>query len=155
MLNVFFLMLPLAFIGLGYLIGSTREKNHLRALDLREATLKDIVVTDLKTIPDPGSVSNSQLVMGEAVMASDYFKSIASQLRNLVGGELKSLETLCARARREAVCRMLEQARELGAAEVHNVRLETSNIVSRGGRSKSISAEMFAYGTAIIRRSPA
>jgi len=145
------ILVPLALVALGYTIGRVREGNHIKSLETREASFADIVVTDLKTVPDADNVSAAHLVMGEAVIATDYFKSFAAQLRNLVGGEVLSLETLARRARREAVVRMLDQARQMGASEVHNVRLETSNVLSAGGRSKAISAEMFAYGTAIVR----
>ena len=146
------LLLPVALLGFGYLIGHVREQLHLKSLNEREAALADIFVTDLKTIQAPETVSHAELVMGEAVIATDYFKSFASQLRNLVGGQVRSLESLMTRARREALVRMLEQARRLGAVEVHNVRLETSNVMCRGGTSKAISAEVFAFGTAIKRK---
>ncbi len=92
--------------------------------------------------------------MGEAVIATDYFKSIATKLRNLIGGEMKSMQSLVDRARREAIVRMLEQADRAGATEVHNVRLETSNIRSASSRQKQkgISVEMLAFGTAVVRR---
>jgi uncharacterized protein YbjQ (UPF0145 family) len=151
-LDLILLLLPFGLVALGYSIGRRRERNHIRSLDRREAALDDIITTDLKRIPDPGNVAEARLVMGEAVMATDYFKSFAAGLRNLVGGEVSALEVLVRRARREASIRMLEQAQQMGATEVHNIRFETSNVLSAGGRSKSISAEMFAYGTAIVRR---
>ena len=91
------------------------------------------------------------LVMGEAVIATDYFKSFAAQLRNIVGGRVRAYETLMSRARREAGLRMLEKARKFGATEVYNVRYETSNIRSGGRRSPAVSVEVFAFGTAVVR----
>lgn len=151
-LNLIFALLPVLLIALGFWVGHSRERRHIESLDAREVDMRDMIVTDLKTVSDPDNVTGASLVMGEAVIATDYFKSFASQLRNLVGGEVRTLETLARRARREAMLRMLEQARQMGATEVHNVRLETSNIRSAGGRSKAISVEMLVFGTAIIRR---
>lgn len=152
-LNVILTLSPFALIGLGYLVGHWREQSHLKSLAIREEALGHIVVTDLKTLPNPETASSGCLVMGEAVIATDYFKSIATQLRNLIGGEMKSMQSLVDRARREAMVRMLEQADRAGATEVHNVRLETSNIRSATSRKKAaISVEMLAFGTAIVRR---
>ncbi len=146
-------LFPFALIGLGYLVGHWREQSHLKSLAKREAALGHIVVTDLKTVANPKTASSGCLVMGEAVIATDYFKSIATQLRNLVGGEMKSMQSLVDRARREAIVRMLQQADRAGATEVHNVRLETSNIRSATSQKKAaISVEMLAFGTAVVRR---
>jgi uncharacterized protein YbjQ (UPF0145 family) len=141
----------LVLLGLGYGLGSWRERRHIKALTLREQQFADMSVTSLKTVPHPESVGEALLVAGDAVIASDYFKSWAAKLRNIVGGEIRSFETLMSRARREATLRMLERAREAGATEVYNVRFETSNIRSAGRRGASASVEVFAFGTAVIR----
>ena len=146
-------LLPFWIIALGYTGGRWREQSHLKSLAIREEALGHIVVTNLKTVANPETAASGCLVMGEAVIATDYFKSIAAQLRNLIGGEMKSMQSLVDRARREAMVRMLEQADRAGASEVHNVRLETSNIRSATSRKKAaISVEMLAFGPAIVRR---
>ena len=153
LLSVMITLFPFVLIGLGYVVGRWREQSHLKSLAVREEALGHIMVTDLKTIADPRTAASGCLVMGEAVIATDYFKSIATQLRNLIGGEMKSMQSLVDRARREAIVRMLEQADRAGAPEVHNVRLETSNIRSATSRKKAgISVEMLAFGTAVVRR---
>ncbi len=148
-------LLPLLLIAVGYIVGSMVERRHLKQLSGREQQVAGLMVTNLKTVPDPATVRSAVLVLGEAVIATDYFKLVASQLRRLIGGEIRSLQSLVDRARREATCRMLEQAAALGACEVHSVRFETSNIRSAAGAAKSISVEMLAFGTAIIRQADA
>ena len=91
------------------------------------------------------------LVSGDAVIATDYFKGFAARLRSIVGGEIRSYVTLMERARREATLRLLQQARDVGATEVWNVRYETSNIRSGARRNPSVSVEVFAFGTAVVR----
>ena len=82
-------------------------------------------------------------------MAADYFKSFASSLKTLIGGRMKSLERMQERARREAVLRMTEQARALGAKAVTNVRIDTSTI--SGKRQGSCAGvEVIASGTALV-----
>ena len=139
-------------VVLGYSVGSARERRHLRSLSERESQLGHIVYTNVRTIPSNWKVTNAALVDGQAVIASDYFKTLMAKLRNLFGGEVRSLETLMARARREAILRMLDQAAAMGASAVWNVRLETSTIGRGTGRKKGglATAEIYAYGTALV-----
>ena len=93
------------------------------------------------------------LVVGSVVIAEDYFKRVAASLKSLVGGNLRSYETLLERGRREAVVRMKKEARRLGATQVVNVRFETASLSEDwSGRRPMFSAELIAYGTALVRR---
>lgn len=143
---------PLLLIGFGFFVGGWRERSHLRALDLRETAASDVTITNLKTIPRPETVTGARLVSGNVVIATDYFKTFATQLRGLVGGELKAAQSLLLRARREALMRMVDDAREFGAAEVCNVRFQFCSISQMSGKKGAMSVEMYAYGTAVIRR---
>ena len=138
-------------LGVGYGLGVWQEWRHLRSLARREAAVAGMVVSNLSAVLDPGSVRRAFFVSGDAVIATDYFRSIAAELRNIVGGEVRAFERLMARARREAGARMLEQARRLGATEVWNVRFETSNVRSANRRNAAVSVEVFAFGTAVVR----
>ena len=149
-----FQLIPvLVLLVLGYVVGTlVRERNHLRSLARREEEFGDIVVTNLRQVSEPDSVAHAQFVSGDAVIATDYFKSFFAGLRNIVGGEVGTFKSLMSRARREATLRMLEKARRMGATEVWNVRHETSNIRSASGRNKGVSVEVFSFGTAVVRR---
>jgi uncharacterized protein YbjQ (UPF0145 family) len=139
------------FLILGFAVGTTRERRHFASLSRRERQFADVGIVNLKTVSRPETVRNAVLVSGDAVIATDYFKGFAARLRNIIGGEIRSYETLMERARREATLRLLQQARNIGATEVWNVRYETSNIMSAGRRSPSVSVEVFAFGTAVVR----
>jgi len=138
-------------VVLGLVVGTWRERSHFQSLARRESGFGDIGIVNLKTVRDTDRVKLAALVMGDAVIATDYFKGVAAKLRNIVGGEVRSYETLMERARREATLRMLRQARDLGATEVWNVRYETSNIRSASRRSPAVSVEVFVFGTAVAR----
>ena len=56
----------------------------------------------------------------------DYF----AQLRAAFGGELKTYTDLMMEAREEATERMVDEAVELGANAVLNIRVETSNLAA-------------------------
>jgi uncharacterized protein YbjQ (UPF0145 family) len=138
-------------IILGFSVGTWRESSHLKSLDIRERNTQNIIVTNLRHVPETPAIREATFVAGNAVIATDYFKTFAAGLRNIVGGEVKTFERLLQRARREARMRMIEEAMALGATEIHNVRYETSNVMGATSRNPAASVEVYAYGTAIIR----
>jgi uncharacterized protein YbjQ (UPF0145 family) len=122
---------------------------HFRRLAEREAALSHILVTDLRSLPPGCAAKPFGFVTGEVVISSDYFKTFAASLKKLVGGELRTFETLMERARREALVRALESADRMGANRLVNVRFATSNIGSMKRKRMAAMVEMYAYGTAI------
>ena len=96
------------------------------------------------------------VVSGSVVISVDYFKRFLAGLRTIVGGRVTSYESLLDRARREAILRCKEAARERGYQAVVNLRLETTR-VSRASRDSSATAgvEVLAFGTGLeLRRDP-
>ncbi len=151
LITLFFnLALPLLLLVVGFLVGTIVERRHLRRIRAREAELRDVLAFALRRIPEDLEVSAPNFVAGSAVISVDYFKRFAASLRGLIGGRLGAYESLFERARREAMVRMKEEARRLGADIVLNVKLETTRIQA-GGRNATISVEALAYGTAYRR----
>jgi uncharacterized protein YbjQ (UPF0145 family) len=147
-LNLFVFLI---LLGLGYGVGRYLERRHYRSIIRREKVLNRLPAVAAKS-PDAGTLLASgecQLVMGSVVVSVDYFKRVVAGLRNLVGGRVRSYESLVDRARREAVLRMKQQASERGADLVFNVKLETASI-SKGRKNAIGSVEVLAYGTALI-----
>jgi len=145
--------LPALFLGFGWFIGYLSETRHERSLQKREDALKDVEVTDMRNPPGfSDSSGQCMLVTGEAVMASDVFKTWVFGLKNVVGGESKTFTRLFGRARREALLRMKAQAKELGCNAVCNVRIEGADIggnaSGKGGKRGSNMAVVMASGTA-------
>jgi uncharacterized protein YbjQ (UPF0145 family) len=99
-------------------------------------------MTNIHYLPGHRIVEHYGLVQGSTIRAKHLGRDIAASLKNLVGGELKGYTELLSEARAEATRRMVEQARQLGANAVINVRYATSS-VAQGA------AELFAYGTAV------
>jgi len=142
----------LVLLALGYGFGRHAEKKHYRSIIEREKTFRGkILLIPSKHLPAEFGALDSQLVSGSVVISVDYFKRLLAALRNFFGGRVKSYETLLDRARREAILRMQQQARELGANTVMNIKLETASI-SKGRRDAIGSVEILAYGTAMIPR---
>ncbi|MCW8889067.1 MAG: YbjQ family protein [Sedimenticola sp.] len=147
------LIIFLVLMTLGYLVGQYAEKRHYESIIKREQKLKNLP-TIASRFPPPGKRLDQQLVMGSTVISIDYFKRFIATLRNLFGGRVTSYESLLDRARRESLLRMKEQANELGAEYVFNVKYETASI-SKGRNNTIGSVEVLAYGTALLRPSEA
>tara|TARA_B100001245_G_scaffold122318_1_gene89976 strand:- start:455 stop:769 length:315 start_codon:yes stop_codon:yes gene_type:complete len=101
-----------------------------------------MVCSNTEEIPGQQIVEFYGVVTGSTVRAKHIGRDIAAGLKNFVGGELKGYTELLQEAREEALHRMMEQARSVGANAVINVRFGTSS-VAQGA------AELFAYGTAV------
>ena len=86
------------------------------------------------------------LVRGSSIRARHIGRDLVASLRHLAGGELYEYTKLLAEAREQAIDRMVEEAKALGANAVLSVRFQSAE-VSRGA------AEMLAYGTAAILES--
>ena len=138
-------------IVVGLVVGRENERRHLRELAANEDSLRDIAASSGRGAADAGTFRSATLVVGSVVIAEDYFKRVAAALKSLVGGNIRSYESLLERGRREAIVRMKQEARRLGAAQIVNVRLETASLSEdwSGGRP-IFSAELIAYGTALL-----
>lgn len=143
------LVIFLFLICLGLVAGTINEKSHIRNLDLREQDQSDILITQLKTFPArvPGD-QPPKMFTGEVSIATDYLKSFLASLKNLLGGEVKSYQTLQTRARREALMRLVEQARDEGYNAICNVRLETADVGGNSTLKKTAMVSIIASGTA-------
>ena len=101
-----------------------------------------MIVVNTETIPGYEIVAVKGLVQGNTIRAKHLGRDITASLKNLVGGELTQYTELLTESRRQAVERMIQQAQELGADAIVNVRFTTSSIAAGA-------AELYAYGTAV------
>jgi uncharacterized protein YbjQ (UPF0145 family) len=148
---------PLLLLVGAYFAGSWLERRHYREIRRREARWRRLPAVTLRRVPSGWRVRDSVLVTGSVVVSVDYFKRFLAGLRGLVGGRVKSYESILDRARREAVLRLKKEAMDRGFHAVINVRLETSRLASarRGGQGTA-GLEVLAFGTALkLDRRPA
>ncbi len=99
----------------------------------------------LTTKPDfEGRVINKELglVEGNTVQSRFFARDIIAGIRKMFGLELKEYTELLTKSRTIAKERMIEQAEELGANAIVNIRYMTSEITSEA-------SEIFVYGTAV------
>lgn len=139
----------LGMLSLGYLFGRRNERKHYRSIQAREDELRSLLVLSTKIPPRSMLSHSSEMVSGSVVISVDYFKTVVAGLRSLVGGRVGAYESLLDRGRREAILRMQQEAKTLGADAVLNLKLETSRIGDNAGKGLG-SIEVLAYGTAMI-----
>ena len=101
-----------------------------------------MIITNIETIPGKTITSCFGVVSGSTVRAKHAGRDIMAGLKNLVGGELVGYTELLSESRDEATQRMINQAIEMGANAIVNVRYSTSS-VSAGA------SEIYVYGTAV------
>ena len=101
-----------------------------------------MLLTNTETVPGKTVVEHFGLVSGSTVRAKHVGRDILAGLKNIVGGELKGYTELLQESRQQAVDRMTQQAEQMGANAIVNVRFATSS-VAQGA------AELYVYGTAV------
>jgi len=109
---------------------------------IKTSVRNGMFITNIETVPGKSVVEHFGLVSGNTIRAKHLGKDILAGLKNLLGGELKSYTKLLQESREQAMERMIEQARQLGANAIVNIRFSTSS-VTQGA------AELYAYGTAL------
>ncbi len=101
-----------------------------------------MILCNTETLPGKRIIKNCGLVQGSTVRAKHLGRDIMAGLKNIVGGELAGYTELLEDARKEAMNRMIDDARTMGADAIINVRFSTTS-VTQGA------AELFAYGSAV------
>jgi uncharacterized protein YbjQ (UPF0145 family) len=104
--------------------------------------MTDILVTNSETVPGKKVVQILGVVKGNTVRTRNIGRDIGASFKNIIGGEIKSYTDMIAQARDEAYNRMVNQAVDLKADAVINMRFMTSSILAGA-------SELLAYGTAV------
>ena len=82
------------------------------------------------------------LVKGSTIQSKNLGKDITQAFKSLIGGELKAYTEMMNEARALATKRMAEEAEQMGADGVVNIRYASSSVMQNA-------AEVIAYGTAV------
>ncbi|MDR1285003.1 MAG: YbjQ family protein [Campylobacteraceae bacterium] len=104
-----------------------------------------MLLSNVEILPGYTIEKHLGLVQGSTVRAKHFGRDMMAGLKNMIGGELKGYTELLNESREEALKRMTEQAKAVGANAVINVRFSTANIAAGA-------SEILAYGTAVVVR---
>ncbi len=107
--------------------------------------MAEIITTTTSEIPDKKVAKILGVVEGNTIRARHVGRDIMAGFKTLIGGEIKSYTQMTIQAREEAFNRMVNEAVELKADAIINIRFTTS-VVMKGA------SEMLAYGTAVKLR---
>ncbi len=102
-----------------------------------------MILTTTATVARHRLTKTLGLVRGNTLRSRHIGRDISAALKSMVGGELADYTKMLAEAREQALDRMVDEARQLGANAVLEIRLGTSAVMANV-------AEIIAYGTAVI-----
>lgn len=102
-----------------------------------------MLLSNLESVPGHTITQQLDVVYGSTVRSKHVGRDFMAGLKNIVGGELKGYTELLEESRQEAMSRMIEKSRALGANAIVGIRFSTSNIAQGA-------SELFVYGTAVI-----
>jgi len=101
-----------------------------------------MILTTCDFIPNKKIKEILGIVLGNTVRAKNFAKDFTAALKNLVGGEISEYTDLFREARSQALFRIEEEARKIGADGIINIRFVTASVMQGA-------AELFAYGTTV------
>lgn len=102
-----------------------------------------MIIATSSSIPGKEIKRSFGVVRGNTIRARHIGKDILAILKNIFGGEIEEYTKLLAESRDQAIDRMIEQAKELGANAIVDVRFSTSYLMANA-------AEILVYGTAVF-----
>ncbi len=102
-----------------------------------------MLMTTLEFVPGKTITKHLGLVQGSTVRSKHVGRDMMAGLKNVFGGELKGYTELLQESREEAIERMQEQAKSIGANAILNIRFSTSSITQGA-------SELYTYGTAVV-----
>lgn len=82
------------------------------------------------------------IAKGTVVYSKNFGKDFMAGMKTLVGGEIEGYTEMLNTARQIAVKRMVEEAEQMGADAIVNMRYGSSSVMQGA-------AEVIAYGTAV------
>ncbi|MFT5420811.1 MAG: hypothetical protein ACI9D5_001562 [Candidatus Endobugula sp.] len=103
----------------------------------------NMLISNLEMISGKTITTHLGLVQGSSVRSKHAGRDLMAGLKNIFGGELKGYTELLQESRAQAMERMQQQAENIGANAVLNIRFSTSSIAQGA-------AELFVYGTAVV-----
>ncbi len=101
-----------------------------------------MIVTTTDFIPSKNITEILGIAQGSTIRAKHIGHDLFASLKSIVGGELDSYTQLVTESREQAIQRMIENAKQMGADAIINVRFVTAEVMPGA-------AEVLVYGTAV------
>ncbi len=101
-----------------------------------------MILSTTHSVPNREITEILGIARGSTVRARNIGRDIVAGLKNIVGGEIEEYTQLQAQAREQAMQRMVDDAKRLGADAIVGILITTA-MVTNGA------AEILAFGTAV------
>lgn len=125
----------------GFFIAFLETVFYLDSIPVLNKTI--MLLSNLESVPGHVIQRQIDVVYGSTVRSKHVGRDLLAGLKNIVGGELTAYTELLEESRQEAMNRMIEKARQMGANAIVGIRFSTSNIAQGA-------SELFVYGTAVV-----
>ena len=102
-----------------------------------------MLLSTTDTITGKKIIKQLGLAKGNTIRARHIGRDIMAIIRHMIGGEITDYTKMMAESREQAIDRMKEEAKNMGANGIVCVRFSTSYIMANA-------AEILVYGTAVI-----
>ncbi|MDH3002091.1 YbjQ family protein [Pasteurella multocida] len=107
-----------------------------------------MLITTTPSIEGKHIIEYKEVVFGEVVAGSNFIRDFFAGITDIIGGRSGAYESKIARARKEALEELQQQAKRLGANAIVGVEI---NYTSINGEGKSMFM-IVASGTAVVVR---
>lgn len=101
-----------------------------------------MILSNTETVPQREIIEILGVARGNTVRARNVGRDIIAGLKNLIGGEVSEYTKLLTDSRDQALQRMVDDAKRLGADAVVNIRFNTAQVMQG-------TSEILVYGTAV------
>ncbi len=101
-----------------------------------------MLIVTTETIANKKIIESIGMVRGSTVQTKHIGRDIMAGLKTIIGGELRGYTELLEQARAQALMRLEDNAKAMGANAVVNVRFTTATIATNA-------SEILAFGTAV------
>lgn len=105
--------------------------------------IDEFIIASSNYVPGYEIVETRGFVYGLTVRSRGVGGQIGAGIRSMFGGEIKEYVQMMEQSRDEALYRMIEHAKSMGANAVISVRYDSNEI-------SDIMQEILAYGTAVV-----
>ena len=105
-------------------------------------SVEDFIIVSTNYVPGYQAFETLGFVYGLTVRSRGVGGQIGAGIRSMFGGEIREYVKMMEESRDEALNRMIDHARELGANAIISVRFDSNDI-------SDIMQEILAYGTAV------
>jgi uncharacterized protein YbjQ (UPF0145 family) len=101
-----------------------------------------LILSTTNEVPERPVTEILGLARGTSIRARHFGLNLLARMRSMVGGEIGEMTKVIAEAREQALDRMVEDAKRMGADAIIGIRFTSAEVMSNA-------AEILVYGTAV------